>query len=126
MKKKLGGYNLGRSDIIIYVDTNFDGGCFNLNIFTIGIKRQEWWEVLEVLLHELTEFNYSMNHCRLTPDIEFTKSHDSYLFLLTHPQFSECTAQIANCLAQVIPDLTKVYNEYKREKRTTKKIRKSK
>lgn len=111
--KLLGTYTVGTRPIRVYTEKKSGSGSFDLrdSRMVVGIQSKDWWEVVNVLLHEATEMAMHDNQCRLAPVVDFGNSHDCYVFLMTHPQFSEITGQVANFLVQVLPDLAKRYNK---------------
>ena len=111
--KLLGTYTIGTRTVRVYTDKKSGNGSFNLgdNRLVVGINAKDWWEVVNVLLHEATEMVMLDNRCRFAPSVDFGNSADCYTFIMTHPQFSEITGQVANFLVQILPDLAKRYNK---------------
>jgi hypothetical protein len=120
MKRFLGKYQLGSHTINVYTDENGCNGSFNfrndLPEMIVGMGgNEQWWQVLEVLLHEALELSFSQNLSRLLPDIKMSDNSDAYIFLCNHSSFSEIVAQTANFMSQCIPDLADRFD--KRRKR---------
>lgn len=60
-------------------------------------------------MHEALEVALIDNNCRYVPNMNYAQSDDQFLFVMTHPQFSQAVAQAAEFVTQVLPDLGKFY-----------------
>ncbi len=123
MLKTLGRFALGVHSVKLDVDAESRDGFFNLskNHIIVGLGYSRWPHVLEVLLHEAVEFSTAANKCRFVPDISTSDSADAYIFLMTHPQFSEVIGQAAEFLAAAAPIVAKEFDRVNRRRRTRKK-----
>jgi hypothetical protein len=84
----------------------------------IGADREHWKHLLVVLLHEAGELAAARMKCRYTPTEEVAGDVHSYLFVMTHPQFSEIQGLAAEFVANCWDDLGKAWNRWcKRKKR---------
>ncbi len=125
MKKELGQYFLGHESVRVFWDTNSrDGGCqlpgdwvkagnVYVGQIVIGFSLS-WSEVVETLLHEAFEYAACKQGCRFTGDYRTNSSPSHGLFIMTHDQFSEITAQVGVFSSIVLPDLAAAYKKHKK------------
>lgn len=79
----------------------------------------DWKGTVSALLHESFEFSMTVSHCRFNPAPDYGMDHSSYLFVMTHPMFSDIAARTAEFMALSLPDLSRAYNAFR--KRSGKK-----
>lgn len=80
----------------------------------VGADYDEWREVMSCLLHEIIELQMTLTGCRYNPAPDCARDHASYLFLMTHPQFSEVCARSAFFISEALPDLAKAWKKWKK------------
>lgn len=82
----------------------------------IGGDYKRWDEVVNVLLHEIVELQLFRKDCRLENSNDISRDHAGYLFVATHPQFSDAIAKAAEFIAPALPDLAKAWAQWKKKK----------
>jgi hypothetical protein len=100
-----------------------NGGEFNSNPsngnvpeITIGFDEPDFPHVLRTLLHEAFEFAMSDGNLRYVGSDDWGDSHDGYLFIMTHPQFSDMSGRVGAFLGACLPDTAKAYRSYCKDK----------
>ena len=81
----------------------------------IGADQEKWHQIVNVLLHEAQELAYQRIGGRWTPAYDMANDHAAYLFSLSHTQFTEATARVAEFVAGCLPDLEKAWKKWKKE-----------
>jgi hypothetical protein len=81
----------------------------------IGADHSEWWKILTALFHEAAEFAASRIGCRYSAADEIVGDMHTYLFVMTHPQFSEIHGMVADFVARCWEDLSKEWQNWKKE-----------
>jgi len=121
----LGTWNLGHT--VFNVKTGNDAnGLFrfpdmsqedglSVGLIVVGLDHKYFSEVLEVLLHELFEAAASSLGLRYLPTGNWNTGHDGYLFVFTHPQFTEIQSRVAAFAAAVLPKLKTAWKAYQRK-----------
>lgn len=121
---KLGVFPLGTNRVALFADPNNASASFSApdddqigdTKMVIGIKASRWEKVLTGLLHEAGELTALELRLRYAPDVDFGEGCDQYLFVMTHPQFSEMTARVAWFASKVIPRLSQLYRKHRIKK----------
>lgn len=67
--------------------------------------QQDFEETMAIALHESMEFAMDRISCRFDPTNDWGEDHASYIFLLTHPQFSDCINKAAFFCERIRDDL---------------------
>ncbi len=78
----------------------------------LGADEREWWLFLANLLHEVGEFAASRVGCRFNPSDQVARDVHAYLFVMTHPQFSEVQAMTADYLSRCYDDLKAAWGKW--------------
>lgn len=114
-------YGMGQAQLVLREGT---GGEFyivpekgSVARIKLGADQAQWTEVLSTLLHEILEMQVALIGCRYSPAPDFGRDHASYLFLMTHPQFSEACGRAAWFLSAAVPDLSKAWAKWNRKAR---------
>lgn len=80
----------------------------------------EWNEVLEIALHEVTEFGMILAGCGLKP-FRFLGRKDAsmYHYYINHEQFTEVMQNVAEVMQYLLPELKRVWlkREWKKKGR---------
>ena len=84
----------------------------------LGMDHTQWRDVVDVLLHETLEFAIDTKNGRLRPTYDTTLGHDNFVFLLTHPQFSDMCAKVAEFITTALPDLAAVWKKWKKRSKS--------
>lgn len=102
--KAIGVFDIGCDAVTLFADPVLSGGSFDLRAkrITVGTGG-EWWETLCTLLHEAMEYAAAQLGVRYLPSVGVSPGHDDYLFVMTHPQFSEVVARAARFAAAADP-----------------------
>lgn len=74
-----------------------------------------WSDVISALLHEVFELQMTRLMCRYDPTTDYGRDHSSYLFVMTHPQFSNVCGRAAEFLTAVLPSVSKAYKKWHRK-----------
>jgi len=121
--KKVGTYFLGYENVRValrsgtggeFYFTTKDKGCA---LIMIGQEQDKWHQIVSVLLHEAIEFKLARQGNRFDPSPITTNSHASYVFMMTHEQMEDMASSVGVFLANVLPDLAKSWNAYKKTKK---------
>lgn len=113
----LGVFRLGHEQMEVYLRDGTGGEFYTvpeagrLPRIKVGAD-QCWKDVVSVLHHEAMEFCLMRIECRFNPGSDFARDHASYLFIMTHPQFSEAGARTAWFLADCLPALGTAYRKW--------------
>lgn len=75
-----------------------------------------WYRVVEVLHHEAMELAMTLAGVRFAPAPDFGNENGSYLFVMTHTQFSEVGARTGQFLAASLPDLGRAWGKWRKRK----------
>jgi hypothetical protein len=118
---RLGIYSLGCRQVIIWLDPKSSGGRFDcgesITRIIIGLKGNNWAEVLNVMMHESMELVMTEMGCRHTPSPNYAADSGAYLFVMDHVQFTEATARVAKSLCDIIPDSATAFRKFKKERK---------
>lgn len=75
------------------------------------IAGQDVDHVMETLVHEVIEFAMTDLQLRFDRSPVMTFAHDTYLFVMTHPEFSEVASRVSRFLTKAIPVVMRLYSE---------------
>lgn len=120
-QKIVGVYELGYEQVQLVIREG-TGGEFWFLPETGKVPRMkigadaEWKAVVAALLHESFELAMCRKGVRWLPDPNLGNDHASYLFVLTHPQFSDACAMASEYLVASLPDLAKAWRKWKKKK----------
>jgi len=133
MKQKIiGTYYCGSTQIQVVLREGTGGEFYNTPEkglcprIKIGADYNNWWELVNVALHEIMEYFLNSNNHRYYPDNDVGRDLSSFVFFLNHPQFSDIIAKSAEFLSDCLPVLEKEWKLWKRNKKVVKKIVKKK
>lgn len=111
--KILGTLPLGY-ELVQLVARGDTGGEFHLcsprtkgGVITIGVEHEDFSEVVGTLLHEAIEYSLARMGCRYVDSNDMGHDHAAYVFMMTHPQFSDALAKSATFVEPAIPLLRK-------------------
>lgn len=80
----------------------------------IGADSPTWDKILARLLHETQEYSAARLQVRYFPREGLSGDLHAYLFVMTHPQFSEICSMAADCIYRCYDDLKKGWQEWNR------------
>ncbi len=83
----------------------------------IGADHDKWQMIFEVYLHEIDEYVMSKMGLRYRPSNNISNNHDDYVFQMTHTQFAEKNARVAEFICDSAYDLNKVWKVWKKSKK---------
>lgn len=123
MKQYVGTYQLGSENVRLVLAHDDGGGCFwacptkgvNATI-QVSAQQDHWWQVVAVLMHEVTELAYYRAGLRFSQTPDYARDNGNYLFVMGHTDFSEANARAAHFLAQAMPEFAEAWNKWKRVK----------
>lgn len=129
MKKLIGTYFLGHESVDVFVHTKLLGGTGELpggwahggsqyvGEIVVGIQHERWSVVLENIMHEGFEYLASKYFVRFKPSLTISDETDNCLFVMTHPQFSEITAGVAELMSQCQPKILAAHQKLHRKRK---------
>jgi hypothetical protein len=113
----LGNYRIGLEMVQVALREG-DGGEFyyfpedgSTPRIVIGADN-EFEDVLGVLIHEVGELSMCRLGLRYMGSEDMSNDHSGYLFVLTHPQFSDVCNRLAYAIATVQKDLKKAWKKW--------------
>lgn len=119
---RVGSYGLGPQSVDLYLRED-DGGEFYVipeagktPRIVVGADYDSWYRVVEVAHHEAMELAMTMIGARYQPAPDNGNDHGSYVFVMTHAQFSEASARTAQFLAASLPDLSRAWAKWRKGK----------
>ena len=86
----------------------------------IGADQREWWHIVDTVLHEAFEFAMERRQCRYHATEDTSRDHSAYLFVLTHTQFSDNCSKVAEFISAAVPDLSKAWRQWNKDKKDKK------
>lgn len=119
----VGTYRLGPKNVDLYatVPPHESGGSFyfapeerRLPRIKVCIDELEWKHTVAILHHEAMELSMQDHHCRFLQSGQFSASHASYLFVMDHEQFTECSEWTGQFMSNCLPELAKAFDHFKR------------
>jgi hypothetical protein len=115
--KTVGTYDIGCIPIKIILTDGRNGASYynptEISTIKIGAD-QEWSGILDTLLHEIYEFQYDKMQCRYSANECMSDTHDKYMFVFTHVQFSDSCAKVGEFMAMALPDLLGAWKKWTR------------
>jgi hypothetical protein len=115
--KKIGHYQLGAESIKITIHDG-EGGFFSHSAsgevahLSIGAHSGDWPEFVGVLHHEAMEFAMWRRGHRYTDDPDKARDNGARIFVMTHTQFSEVSAQVGAFMANCLPDACRAFKAF--------------
>jgi hypothetical protein len=117
MLKKLTTTDFGHFKADIYIRdglggefySKYDGTALPRIVIGIDYERDEWDQLLNVLLHEVIECLLAISGLRFEQAPSTSWSTDRYTFHFDHPQFSEVISKASSGLVKIIPELKKAF-----------------
>lgn len=127
----VGTYELGYEKVDLWLMPKERGGEFTFvptgqprAQIKIGGDYKNWWQVMNVLLHEAIEFAFCRHHVRFERDTGLIGGHDRYRFFMDHTDFSESIATAAEFVAASQCALNKAWtNKRKPPKKPKRKAK---
>lgn len=120
MKQKIiGVYQAGYTQIQLVAMEGIGGEFYyipeegSLPRIKIGVDYDTFAEVHEALLHEILEFLLSITYTRYESTHTINRGHDKYIFMFTHPQFTEVVKNASEFLCAVHKPLKKYWKKTK-------------
>lgn len=117
----IGTYKLGSEYVELVLCDRDGGGAFwamhddtKRPRIEVGEKQEHWWQVVAILTHEVYEFAFyraGLRFCR-TPD--WAQDNGSYMFVMSHTDFSEANARAAHFITEALPDLARAWKKRKK------------
>jgi hypothetical protein len=83
----------------------------------VGLDVDEWYRCLATLMHEAMEAVTANLEYRFRPSCDLALDNGSYMFVMTHTQFSEVVACAADFMSVVVPKLAKVWERKHRRRK---------
>ena len=121
----VGRYAMNKGTMLLYLDpTTGDGsalfdwveGTGYCCIVTVGALDKLWAQMVRKLVHELVEISAVAAKVHFQPSGILTPvPADSYLMVMTHPQFTQVVDEAGDALAYALPDMEKAWKKWKKE-----------
>lgn len=123
-QKIVGTYDLGGESVQLALREG-DGGDWDsrtpegrMPLLRVGDDGSDSWPgVVGVLLHEAEELVSARMGLRFRPNPDFAGDNGSYVFLMTHTQYSELTARVGLFMAVCLPDLARAWGQWRKVKK---------
>jgi hypothetical protein len=77
----------------------------------VGIN-QPWEETIETFLHEAFECALIDLNTRLRTDSNWSHESSDFIFQMTHNQFAEACARVAELVKHALPPLSRLYRKH--------------
>lgn len=117
----VGRYAMNKATVELWLDpasedgtatsgwTATSGYCVTV---VVGCLDKCWAQIVRCLLHELVEYSAVLHKCHYHPSgILLPVPADSYIMVMTHPQFTQVMDEAGDALAQALPDLEKAWKK---------------
>lgn len=115
----LGAFQLGPQSVDVVLMPNMSGGEFyfipeegRLPRIKIGLDYANWYEVVDVVVHEALEYLLTLNNHRFVPSGKFNADHANYQFMFDHVQLTTACAQLGVFLANALPKIAEEFNKH--------------
>lgn len=114
----VGIYSLGYEAIELVIREGNGGEFYNrpgkgqVPRIKIGADVDAWKDVVSVFLHECFEFIFNRLQCRYEKSYDMGADASGYLYVATHPQFSDVCARVGEGVATALPDLSKAWKKW--------------
>ena len=123
----VGRYAMNKATVELWLDPDSEDGSTHsawsegsgyASIAEIGCLGKVWPQLVRKLLHELAEWSAVLHKCHYHPSgILLPVPADSYLMVMTHPQFTQVIDEAGDALAYALPDMEKAWKKWKKEKK---------
>ena len=107
MKQKIVGvFSIGFEDCQLVLREGTGGEFYNCPgvgecpRIKIGADIKDWKDVVAVVMHEALELEMNRLRCRYDCSYDMAQDHARYLFVATHPQFSDAVARASYFIAE--------------------------
>ena len=75
----------------------------------------DWMHVVNAFLHEAMELEFERMSCRYEHGGYVGRDMSDFLFVASHPQFTEIVARVAELTATALPDVAKTWKQWRKE-----------
>lgn len=82
----------------------------------IGADVESWKDIVAAVLHEVMEFCFNRLKCRYDCSYDLGRDHAGYLFVSSHPMFSDACARASHFLAECLPGLKSSWERWRKNK----------
>lgn len=120
----IGTFPIGHENVDLYAMPDEDGGCFYTQPndkdparIKVGLAKDSWPMVVEVLLHEAMEMATARYGGRFYPCGNMANGSDRYHFAFDHNQFSEICAAVALFITPALPKLAQQWTKLQKKLR---------
>ena len=124
---RVGRYAMNKSTVELWLDPTTDDGFASCGwtesseycvTVVVGCMDRCWEQLVRVLLHELVEYSAVQHKVHFHPsEILLPVPADSFLLVMTHPQFTQVIDEAGDALASSMPDLERAWKKGKKEKK---------
>lgn len=118
---KVGRYGMFYASVEVWVDFSSDSSTASpgwtetgFGKIVVGAKGKIWSQVYRGLLHEAMEWGMLLGGCHYCPSGALAPvADDSYLMVMSHPQFTRVANEVGDFMAHAAPELEKVWRKNK-------------
>lgn len=129
MKKLVGIFELGEFPVCLYALDGTDGSCSTgknvLPEICVGVEDEEFSSAIDILYHELFEYECMRLGYRLVRTNDASRDHSAYVFIMSHPEMSNVIARATGFAEACRESLKEEWREYHKPKPKTRPKRKS-
>ena len=129
-RKLIGSYPMGAISVDVWVDPDRNGGSFCTDgkpwdpperglgrpTIDLGLDDKSVIDVASTLLHEAFELYCSLRGHRYDTYPSYGNGMDAFVFILKHPDLSECMGCIGMLVGRALPVIAKEYQKLKKAK----------
>jgi hypothetical protein len=116
----IGSYQMGSNNVQLVLRAGTGGDFYMLPEegkiarIKVGADQKQWARVVNAFLHEALELEYERIGCRYEHGNWVGSDMSDFMFVATHPQFTEVVARVAELTAHALPDLAKAWKGWNR------------
>ena len=110
-------------DLFAMVNDRGNGYCYTHPDDThcprikVGIARDDWQDVVGVLIHEAMELCLLVRGLAFTNLASFRTNSDDRTFIMNHSEFSHMTEYMGQFLAKALPEIADVFEKHHKTKK---------
>jgi hypothetical protein len=122
----VGTYTLGYEGLELWGTDDTGGGFYFYQEkklrpkIEVGLNYNYWADVLAVLLHEAQELAAARMGLRFERTHQMSNDMGSYVFIMSHVEFTEVVARAADLLSECEADLKTTWKQFWKERKAKK------
>ena len=125
-RKFIGSYPMGAISVDVWVDPGRNGGSFCTDgapwappergqgrpTIELGLRDKSIGDITSTLLHEAFELYCSLRGHRYDTYPSYGNSMDAFVFILRHPDLSECMGCVGMLVSGALPLIAREYQKF--------------